>query len=272
MLNRNLICLLIGVFLLIGIFSFAHELPTVYVTSNSGSTWTISSFGDSYDAWDHHEDVLNEANDKMQQLTYELAIIDAGISKNRDELRRLKTVTILVAGKKVGFGAAVNAIVDLLDNGDTYEMGLRRISKYSEIDSQNSSIKSAASNRDEFYPEFVRRWDHRETHRTSQGTSAPGKRNGVEQKSIPMLGAACKNSCGVFWYDSFYESYYSSFEGGIAASLGAIPELARSSHQPTCTGTESCGDPYWTCEGAESGGTARHTLRSPHHLHRRHRH
>ena len=73
MLNRNLrwaIYLLISVFLLISSLSFADELPTVYITSNSGSTHTISSYGDSYTAWVDHELRLNTANDKMQQLRY----------------------------------------------------------------------------------------------------------------------------------------------------------------------------------------------------------
>ena len=77
-----------------------------------------------------------------------------------------------------------------------------------------------------------------------------------------MLGAECKNSCGVFWYDGVHYEYYSGFSGGIPAFLGSIPGLAKSSHRSTCKGTASCGDGYWTCEGTESGGTARHQLRT----------
>ena len=261
MLNLNLkwvICLLIGLVLLIGFFSFAHELPSVSIETSYGSTFTISTFAAAQREWTTHEVRLLTANQEMQKLKYERDIIDAAISKNRTELKKFKTVTILVSGRKIGFAAVVNAMVDLLDNGNTYEMGLQRISKYGEIRSQNTKISNAASDRDLFYSEYSRRWQHQ----YSPSNRVPPKINTPTQESIPMLGASCKNACGIFWYDSVHVEYYSGFSGGIPAVLSMIPGLARSSHQSTCKGTASCGKPYWTCEGSESGGTALHQPRT----------
>ena len=255
---KSAICLFVGVVLLIGIFSLADELPSVTITASYGSTFTISSFADAQREWNTHENRLNTANDEMQKLKYERDIIDAAISQNRTELKKFKTVTILVAGKKIGFASAVNAMVDLLDNGNTYEMKLQRISKYASIRSQNSAIANATSDRDKFYSEYSRRWQHQ----YSPSNPVPPKINSPTQESVPMLGAACKNSCGVFWYDIVHMEYYSGFSGGIPAGLGAIPSLARSFHHTSCTGKASCGDWYWECEGSESGGTARHKLRT----------
>ena len=261
MLNKNLrcaICLLIGLGLWIVFFSFAHELPSVSITASYGSTHTISTFNEAKSEWDTHELRLLTANQEMDRLKYERDIIDAAISGNRTELKKFKTVTILVAGRKIGFAAAVNAMVDLLDNGDTYEMGLQRISKYASIRSQNSAIANAASDRDKFHAEYARRWQHK----YSPSNPVPPKINESTQVSIPLLGADCANACGTFYYDSQSVSYYSGFSGGISAPLGSVPNYARSYHQTTCRGTASCGVDYWTCEGNESGGTARHQLRT----------
>ena len=267
MLNKNLrwaICLvLIGVFLSIGSLSFADELPPVTIKASHGGTYPISSYGASHTAWVEHEGRLGTANQELQKLRYERDIIDAGISKNRAELRRLKAITVLVAGKKISMAAAVVPILELLNNGDMYELGLRRISKYAQIDAQNRAIVSAASDRDTFHAEYVKRWPHEMTHISSQVTGSPAETDKeVDSEYIPPLGAACKNMCGIFWYDDHYWLYYASFSGGIGASLFIIPTLARSDHHTTCNGKGSCGDWYWTCEGIERGGTARHKPRT----------
>lgn len=120
---KNAICLFIGVALLIVLLSFADELPPVSITTSHGGTYPISSYAASHAAWNDHENRLSTANQELQKLKYERDIIDAAISGNRTELKKFKTVTILVAGRKIGFAAAVNAIVDLLDNSDTYPIG-----------------------------------------------------------------------------------------------------------------------------------------------------
>ena len=265
MLNRNLkwaICLFIGVTLLTVMFSIADELPPVSIIASHGGTYLITNYAASHAAWNDHEIRLLTANQRLNLLKHERDFIDAAISKNRAEMRRLKSVLILVAGKRLGLGAAVLAATDLLDNGDMYELGLMRISKYASIRSQNSAIAAAASDRDTFHTEFVKRWHHEQTHISSQSGTPPGKTNPVNSESIPMLGADCKNACGTFYYDSLHTDYYSGFPNGISTSLGWIPGRARSHHQTSCTGTASCGDWYWTCDGIESGGTARHLLRT----------
>ena len=265
MLHRNLkwaICLFISVAFLAVLFSVAQELPPVDITTSGGSTHTISTLDDAERKWNIYEGKLLTANQEMQKLKYERDIIDAAIRKDRQELKKFKTVTILVAGRQIGFAAAVNAIVDLLDNGNTYEMGLQRISKYASIRSQNSAIANAFSDRELFYAEYARRWRHVNSEsnpvppRTNKGTLES------MQVGIPMLGADCNNACGTFYYDSLHIEYYSGFSGGIPTSLGSIPTYAKSYHHTSCTGTASCSDGYWTCDGIESGGTARHLLRT----------
>lgn len=267
MLNRNLrwaICLLlIGVFLSIDIFSFADELPAVKITASHGGTYPISSYTASHSAWNEHEQRLNTANQTLQKLRYERDMIDAAISKDRAEVRRLAALTVLIGGKQLQMAAAAVPILELLDNGDMYELGLQRISKYGEIDSQNKTIATAASDRDTFHAEYVKRWPHEMTHISSQVTGSPARKsNPVFSEYIPPLGAGCKNDCGVFWYDVEYSLYDAAFSGGIGASLFMIPHFARLHHYTTCNGKGSCGKEYWTCVGIESGGTALHKHRT----------
>ena len=169
---------------------------------------------------------------------------------------------ILVAGKKIGFAALVNVMMDLVNNGNTYELRLQLISKYGSIKSQNSSISSAASDRNAFYSEYASRWRHK--YGDSPSNTVPPKINEPKYESVPRIGLAaeCANSCGVFWYDSDSVEFYSGFSGGIpVVSASSIENLAKSAHKSTCKGTASCGKKYWTCEGTESGGTALHAPR-----------
>ncbi len=263
MLNLKIvICLFIGVALLIVVFSFAHELPPVKIKTSYGSTFTISILAEAQSEWSTHELRLGAANNELQKLRYERDVISAAASKNRTEVKKFKTMVILIAGKQLKLASLATSMLALLDNGDHYQIRLDLNSKYSEINSQNSRISNAGSDRDQFYSEYVKRWDHQQTHLSSQNNPAPLKIHTPDYEYIPMLGADCANACGVFWYDHSHSAYYSGFPGGIGVPLSIVNSSAVSAHKSTCTGTASCDVGYWTCEGNESGGTARHKLRT----------
>ena len=269
MLNRNLkwaICLLIV--LLSGVLSFADELPPVDIEVSYGSNERkIESFDESYTAWIEHEVRLSTAKNGLQPLKSELAAIEDDIEKKVKARKVATGVVTLIAGKQLRASAGVIPMLNLIDGDGLYDLELQRIDKYAEIHSQNELISDAFLDRDKFYSEYVKRWDHEQTHLSSQSNSAPPRVDTTALQDmivpVPPLGAGCQNMCGVFWYDIGYQVYYDSFDysifaGGIMADISELSDLARSEHHKTCKGTASCGDDYWTCWG----GTARHKLRT----------
>ena len=87
---KGAICLLIGVALLIGILSFAHELPPVEIKTSYGSKFTISSLAEAQSEWTTHEVRLGAANNAMTQLKYERDIISAGHQSESDGVEEVQ--------------------------------------------------------------------------------------------------------------------------------------------------------------------------------------
>ncbi len=227
MLNRNLkwaICLLIVLFS--GVLSFADELPPVTIKASYGSEFTISTIAEARSEWDTHEDRLNTANDDMEELKDDLADIEAEIKEKEKAGKVAKGVVTLVAGKQLRASAGVIPIINWTGGSAMYDLVLQRIDKYAEIDRQNTKISNAFSDRETFYFEYVRRWEHH----NSPSNPAPPRVDQTALKdmlvAIPMLSASCKNACGVFYYDSFWYDFFSSYEGGIGKPLSLLSDAA----------------------------------------------
>ncbi len=222
--------------------------PPIVETSD-GRTVILTDVKQAHDEWNTYEEYLDDALDQMHNLEHELEALDKAIAGNRSGLDDLLTslTALALAGKRPDIGMTVLFVRKLLDdfehNINTYDLGLQRISKYSEIDSKNQEIADRYSDRDKFHSALSQlEGFERDKQNTGDLTDM--------QVSIPMLAAACPG-CQEWWYDSIYIEYYSGVtmngKYGTGVPLSFIVSNA-TSHQTTCGG---CGDPYYTCRPKE---------------------
>ncbi len=251
-----LVIVICAIVIPISILTFAHELPYKDITTSYGSTHRIRSYSDSYTAHTAHEGKLTTAKVDLAHLIYEKEIIQKGLDGDRSGLSEAARGAgiPMIMGKRPDVNAVITLASKILkwyDDGNTYEIGLEKISKYSEIDSKNGDIANAYADRELFYAEYGKRWTHSWVDRGVTNNPVPPRTNtgtlASMQEFIPRLGAECANNCGAFWYDFRQGEYYSGFAGGNPTSLDMIPSDARRSHKKKCNVTPHSNYEYYSC-------------------------
>ncbi len=226
-------------------FAADEELPPLDITTSSGSRHTIATFADAERKWGIFEGKLTTARSELTGLKLDLNIIQMGIDGEVEKLEKIKASakTFMVAGKQYGGAVFVGIIIDLFNAGNTYELNLKKINKYAEIASKNVDIATAFSDREKFYAEYVKRWEHKHgpnnsaEQRTNEGSLAS------MQESIPPLAVYCGGGCGDWWYDINHAESYMGRPRGRGVFLFELIDSAKS-HETTCKG---CREDYWTC-------------------------
>ena len=236
--------------------------PTTTITTSYGSTYTIRNIGESKDEFTDHEGRLTvERIDKIELLA-KVGVIQKGVNKDISGLRDAAQgvgITV-VAGNRPDVAAIMalaKQILKMLEEGQDFEIYLKFIDKWAEIEANNQDIANAFSDRDKFFELYKAWWIYENGSNNPVPTKHEKQTLKQLQAGIPPIGVRCGGSCNAWWYngsdyfmdgDTWSVTDPQTGVGGTSASLKDMSSLA-TNHKTTCAG---CGVGYWTCSSLDS--------------------
>ncbi len=146
---------------------------------------TITNLSEARSYWMMHEGYLDTENTEMRELEDDVTIIQLGLGGDKRTLRKIADgvmTTVAAAMDKSRAATVASAVLTIFDApGSKYNLKVKLIEKYVEIENQQTYVDKAAQYRDEFYDCFVLFWKNE----NSDSNLPPGKIHTPEQGDIP---------------------------------------------------------------------------------------
>ena len=235
----------------IGILTIADDTPgPITIETSYGITFTITDVTDAEVKWNTHESYLRDAKERMRDRKEERNIIEKGYNGDKSglEAAALPVVVATVQSKRPDAAAVIllaKEILEDLNKGRTFEIAVKLINKYSEIDALNREITNDISDRNKFHEALA----------AFEGRTRPYQvKDTLDEMlvAIPLIYLGCSGGgCGDWYYDVRNIEYYSGItiggKYGIPLPLSLITMRA-TNHQTSCAG---CSESYWTCREKE---------------------